>query len=52
VHKTMKYWYRIVCLDTEDPVKQCYECEKVYYGVERETVRHWISICVEEATRV
>lgn len=38
VHETVKYWYRIVCLDTQDPVKQCYEwlytCEMLKCGVE------------------
>jgi len=38
IGQIVKYWYQIMHLDIEYPVKQCYDCESLDYGVERGTV--------------
>ena len=54
--KIVKCWYRIMCLDIGDPVRQYYEGRRVWepavgYGVERGTVKLGISIRLEVVTR-
>jgi hypothetical protein len=46
----LKYWYRITCLDTEEPIKQCHKWQKSNMRVRSWTMELKDELCNTELT--